>query len=94
MKMPKTVKGYLKMLIQIANDSSCDLKGVDDIHSDESRFIGIIRAGIQNNLGEDEFGVMKKYNLNTNCEHDYEKITKYCYKCKKCGKTGYSIIHG
>jgi len=28
------------------------------------------------------------------CEHDYQKVTKYGYKCKKCGKTGFSPIHG
>lgn len=28
------------------------------------------------------------------CEHDFKKITKYGYKCKKCGKTKFSLIHG
>ena len=28
------------------------------------------------------------------CEHDFEKITKYGYKCKKCGKAVFSPIHG
>ena len=35
------------------------------------------------------FGVIKSV-----CEHDYEKITKYGYKCKKCDKTGFTPIHG
>ena len=62
MKTPKTVKGYLKMLIQICEDSARDLKGVEP-DSDEFHFIANIRAGIQNELGEDELGVMKKNNL-------------------------------
>ena len=60
MKTPKTVKGYLKMLIEIAKDSAYDLKNVTD---DEVRFIAIIRGAIQNELGEDEFGIMRKYKL-------------------------------
>jgi hypothetical protein len=32
--------------------------------------------------------------IKSDCEHDYEKITKYGYKCKKCGETGFSPIHG
>ncbi len=60
MKEPKTVKGYLKMLIEIANHSAYDLKNVT---KDEARFIGIIRGSIQNELGEDEFKILEKYNL-------------------------------
>lgn len=60
MKTPRTVKGYLKMLLVIASDSAHDLRNVTE---DERRFIAIIRGGIQNELGEDEFGILKKYNL-------------------------------
>lgn len=60
MREPKTVKGYLKMFIEICEHSSYDLKNVTD---EESYFIGLIRAGIQNDLGEDLQGVMEKYNL-------------------------------
>jgi hypothetical protein len=60
MRTPKTVKGYLKMLIEIAKDSAYDLKNVIP---DEVEFIAIIRGGIQNELGEDLLGVMKKHNL-------------------------------
>jgi hypothetical protein len=49
MKTPKTSKGYLKMLIQIANDSVLELKGRRE---DEDSLISIIRSGIQNELGE------------------------------------------
>jgi|GEM_PF-2470689 hypothetical protein len=60
MKTPTTLKGYLKMLIQISNDSAYDLKNAD---KNDIAFLSIIRAGIQNELGEDEYGTMKKCNL-------------------------------
>ena len=60
MRTPKTVKGYLKMFIQISRDVGCDLK---DATPDDCKFLNIIRAGIQNELGEDEFGTMKKCGL-------------------------------
>ena len=60
MKTPKTVKGYLKMLIQICGDSSLDLKNSTE---EDQKFLGYIRANIQNELSEDEFGCMKKHNL-------------------------------
>ena len=59
-KRPKTVKGYIKMLLRICNDSSYDLKNVT---KDEVAFFGAIRAGIQNDLAEDLDGVMEKHNL-------------------------------
>lgn len=49
MKTPKTGKGYLKLLIQIANDSVGDLKGTTE---EEKKLIAWIRGGIQNELGE------------------------------------------
>jgi hypothetical protein len=60
MKTPKTVKGYLKLLIQISKDSAHDLKGASE---DDIEFLALIRAGIQNELGEDCNGTMKKNNL-------------------------------
>jgi len=63
MKTPVTVKGYLKMFISIAEDTAYDLK---DVTPNEVEFIANIRAGIQNELGEDEFDIMKKYNLKFN----------------------------
>ena len=61
---PKTIKGYLKMLIMISEDSSFELKG--DVSEDDRMFIGNVRCSIQNLLGEDEFGTMKKNNLKWN----------------------------
>ena len=49
MKTPKTSKSYLKMLIQIADDSILSLKGRRE---DEDSLISNIRCGIQNELGE------------------------------------------
>jgi len=51
------------MLISIAEDTAYNLK---DVTSNEVKFIAIIRAGIQNELAEDEFGIMKKHNLKFN----------------------------
>jgi len=59
-KRPKTVKGYLNMLLRICHDTSIDLKNVTE---EEESFIASIRAVIQNELGEDVDGVMKKHGL-------------------------------
>jgi len=60
MKTPKSVKGYVKLLIQISRDSASILQGATD---EDVQFLGIIRAGIQNELGADEFGTMKRNGL-------------------------------
>lgn len=60
MKTPKTLRGYVRMLIQIASDTSWDLK---DANEKDREFIAIIRARIQNELGEDRNGTMKKLDL-------------------------------
>jgi hypothetical protein len=63
MKTPKTVKGYLKLLIAIANDSAYDLKNAK---SEEIRAIADCRADIQNCLGEELMPLLKKYKLEWN----------------------------
>jgi hypothetical protein len=65
MRTPTTVKGYLKMLIKIANDTSLDLKNVTD---EEIEVIGGIRADIQNNLSDEKAAapLLRKYNLEYN----------------------------
>lgn len=60
MKLPKTVRGYLKMLLNIAGDNGYRLNNVTEA---ERRFLADIRADIQNILGEDEHGVMEKHGL-------------------------------
>ena len=50
MKLPKTAKGYLKLLIAIAEDRGDNLKG--RYHVGEAYLIAYIRANIQNELGE------------------------------------------
>ena len=62
MRTPTTLKGYLKLLIQISNDSVHDLTGKGITEKDEI-FIGNIRSSIQNLLGEDEFGTMERNDL-------------------------------
>ena len=73
MRTPKTVKGYLKLLIQIASESSYDLK---DITDDEAYRINCVRASIQNEIGVDEDGfglapLLKKYKLKDHCGYNY-----------------------
>ncbi len=63
MKTPKTLKGYLKLLIKISEDSSHDLKGMSD---QDHYFLGEIRGSIQNLLGEDEYETMKRNGLKWN----------------------------
>lgn len=63
MKTPKTVKGYLKLLIKISEDSAHDLKGTTE---EDIYFLGDIRASIQNLLGEDEHETMKRNGLKWN----------------------------
>jgi len=62
MRTPTTVKGYLKMLIQIAEETSIDLNNITD---EEIEIIGNIRGGIQNELGDEEGAapLLRKYNL-------------------------------
>ncbi len=60
MKMPKTAKGYLEMLIRIAEDGHADKLKASD--SETADLISTIRAGIQNELGENE-EILKKFNL-------------------------------
>lgn len=61
MKTPKTIKGYLKLLIQISSDSVFDLKG--ELTDEDQKFISEIRASIQNYLGDDPTGLLEKNNL-------------------------------
>jgi hypothetical protein len=61
MKLPKTVKGYLKLLIAIADDRSDTLKNATE---EERRIIGYMRGDIQNGLGEDEaISILDKHGL-------------------------------
>lgn len=59
---PKTVKSFLKMCIAICDTDRDELKGIDKLTEEEYLLLGNIRAGIQNDLGENrEF--IEKYNL-------------------------------
>lgn len=62
MKLPTTLKGYLKLLLQIADSDIAILKGMSDDDSDW-KFLSNIKAGIQNDLGEDEYGTMERNKL-------------------------------
>lgn len=62
MKLPTTLKGYLKLLLQIADSDIAILKGMSDDDSDW-KFLSNIKADIQNDLGEDEYGTMERNKL-------------------------------
>jgi len=62
MKTPKTTKAYFKLLIQIARDSSYELK---DATPEERKLIGGIRGDIQNELGENN-EILEKRGLKWN----------------------------
>jgi hypothetical protein len=64
MKTPKTVKGYLKMFVQIANEQSCDLNLSRGVTDEERKLIAYCRGAIQNELGDKEFKhILEKYGL-------------------------------
>lgn len=59
-KTPKTVKGYLRLLIAIAEDTVYDLKSVTE---EEAHIIAGIRGDIQNSLGDEAAPLLQKYGL-------------------------------
>ncbi len=59
---PKTVKSFLKMCVAICETNRDDLKGIDKLTKEEYYVIGCIRAGVQNDLGENR-DLMEKYKL-------------------------------
>jgi hypothetical protein len=60
MNIPKTTKGYLKMLIQLAEHSGM----VNNSTYEEREVIRIIITNMQNELGEGECKeLLEKYNL-------------------------------
>lgn len=62
MKKPKTIKGFLKLLIEVANTCAGDMIDCDKITEEESQALNSIIAGLQNDLGEcDE--LLAKFNL-------------------------------
>jgi hypothetical protein len=59
---PKTVKSFLKMCIALCDTTRDELKGIDKLSETEYEILGNIRAGIQNDLGENE-KLLEMYNL-------------------------------
>lgn len=60
--VPKTVKAYLKLCLDIAHTTRCELKGIDKLSEKEYLLLGDIRAAVQNELGENR-ELLEKYNL-------------------------------
>jgi hypothetical protein len=59
---PKTVKSFLKMCIAICDTDRNDLRGINRLSEDDYMILGNIRAGIQNDLGENDH-LLGYYNL-------------------------------
>ena len=58
----KSVKGYLKACLLITHTDRDDLKGISKLTTEEYMKLGEIRAGVQNELGENE-KLLEKYKL-------------------------------
>lgn len=64
MEKPKTVKALFKMLIAICETDRLELKGIEKLTESEYYIIGSIRAGIQNDLSDNEVqGILVKLKL-------------------------------
>lgn len=59
---PKTVKSFLKTCLELAYTDRYELKGVFKLSEEEYSVLGNIRAGIQNELGENG-ELLEKYKL-------------------------------
>jgi len=59
---PKTVKSFLRMCIAICDTDRDELKGISKLTEKEYMVLGEIRAGIQNDLGENG-ELLDLYNL-------------------------------
>ena len=59
---PKTVKSFLKMCIAICDTDRDDLKGIGKLTEEQYMVLGEIRAGVQNDLGENE-DLLEMHNL-------------------------------
>lgn len=59
---PKTVKAFLKMCIAICATDRDSLKGSEKLTEYHYRVLGDIRAGIQNDLGDNE-DILELYKL-------------------------------
>ena len=52
MKLPKTIQGLLALYAQIATTVNSEFAHSDKLTEDEDRFVGHIRAEMQNSLSE------------------------------------------
>lgn len=50
--IPKTVKSFLEKCVELSEVDRNKLKGIDKLTNEEYERLGIIRASIQNELGE------------------------------------------
>ena len=62
---PKTVKSYLKLCLEIAHTDRDSLKGIGKLTEEEYKLLGDIRAGVQNELGEN-YEFLERHKLKYN----------------------------
>ena len=58
----KTGKGFLKTCLAIAETDRDELKGIEKLTHEEYLILGNIRAGVQNDLGQNA-ELLEKFNL-------------------------------
>jgi hypothetical protein len=59
----QNLKTFLKKLIEIADTGIYELRGTDKLSEEEKEELTTTIAGIQNSLGGELEGLLKKYNL-------------------------------
>ena len=65
MRKPKTVRGFLKMMLEVADFNIYTLKGFDKLSNKEQHHIGGIIADVQNDLGDIDrmYSLLQKFKL-------------------------------
>lgn len=63
MRKPKTIRGFLKMMLAVADFNIYELKGWDKLSEEEQLDVGGLLASIQNELGDELDEVLQRFNL-------------------------------
>lgn len=62
MKKPTTLRGFLRLLIWVADSGIADLRGTEKLSDAQRLHIGSLVGGLQNELGDIE-EILKKHGL-------------------------------
>lgn len=63
MKKPKSLKGFLRLLLLVADSVPSDFNGEENISEEERGALSEILGAIQNRLGDDLDELLSKYKL-------------------------------